>query len=76
MPRRNRPRGSRREENRREPEDPPRTASQLEACRSKKRFATEREADDAVYYARMEGRGVGYYQCPWCNGWHLTSRKA
>jgi hypothetical protein len=74
LPRRNRPRGSRREPPR-EPEERQRTASQLEACRSKTRFDTEREADDAVYRARMEGRSLGIYKCPWCDGWHLTSRR-
>lgn len=73
MPRRNRPRGTPREPAKPE-EEPKRTASQLEACRRKTRFATEREADDAVYRARMEGRSLGYYRCPWCEAWHLTSR--
>lgn len=75
MPRRNRPRGAR-DPGRNEVSEPPRSASQLEACRRKTRFATEREADDAVYRARMEGQSLGFYHCPWCNGWHLTSRRA
>jgi hypothetical protein len=50
-------------------------ANQLQACRRKKRFETEREADDAAYRARMEGRRLGVYQCDWCGGWHLTSRR-
>jgi len=55
-------------------EKPLRSATQLQACRRKRRFATEREADDAAYRARMEGRRLGVYQCSWCGGWHLTSR--
>ena len=55
-------------------EDEFRSANELQACRRKRRFATEREADDAAYQARMEGRRLGIYQCEWCGGWHLTSR--
>jgi hypothetical protein len=50
-----------------------RTESQREACRTKQRFASEREADDAAYRARMEGTSLGIYRCAWCGGWHLTS---
>ena len=39
-------------------------------------LTTEREADDAAYRARMEGRRLGIYQCSICGGWHLTSRGA
>lgn len=49
-------------------------ANALQACRRKRRFDTEREADDAAYAARMEGRRLSTYQCEWCGGWHLTSR--
>jgi hypothetical protein len=48
--------------------------NQIENCRRKRRFATEREADDAAYRARMEGRQLGIYRCDLCGGWHLTSR--
>lgn len=51
-----------------------RSANPLQACRSKRRFETEREADDAAYQAKMEGRTLGVYRCDWCGGWHLTSR--
>lgn len=51
------------------------SAVQIEACRRKRRFASEREADDAAYLARMEGRSLGIYRCDWCGGWHLTSRQ-
>jgi hypothetical protein len=46
--------------------------NQIENCRRKRRFATEREADDAAYRARMEGRRLGIYRCQLCGGWHLT----
>lgn len=72
MPRRNRPKGQKRE---RPSEPPPRNFAQREACRSKQRFANEREADDAVYRARMEGTELGFYRCPWCDGYHLTRRQ-
>lgn len=51
------------------------SAAEIEACRRKRRFASEREADDAAYLARMEGRELGIYECLWCGGWHLTSRR-
>ncbi|HEX6116550.1 MAG TPA: hypothetical protein VFY99_05575 [Solirubrobacterales bacterium] len=72
MPRRNRPKGAKREDPREGP--PPRSVAQREACRSKQRFATESEADDAVYRARMEGTALSFYRCPWCEGFHLTRR--
>ena len=58
-----------------EEERPPPEAA-LASCRQKRRFATEREADDAAYQARMEGRDLGIYHCELCGGWHLTSRGA
>ena len=51
-----------------------RSFNQIENCRRKRRFATEREADDAAYRGRMEGRHLGIYQCHICGGWQLTSR--
>jgi hypothetical protein len=50
-------------------------ANPLRACRRKRRFETEREADDAAYRARMDGRMLAIYRCRWCEGWHLTSRR-
>jgi hypothetical protein len=74
LPRRNRPKGANRDR-RREAPRPLRTEAQRQACKQKQRFATEREADDAVYRARMEGTELAYYRCPWCDGWHLTRRQ-
>jgi len=56
-------------------DEPLRSANPLQACRRKRRFETEREADDAAYRARMEGRRLAIYLCEWCGGWHLTSRR-
>lgn len=55
--------------------EPDRLQGQIDACRRKRRFASEREADDAAYQARMVGRSLGIYRCDWCGGWHLTSRR-
>jgi len=74
VPRRNRPRGAKRE-GPRDVRTPERTFAQREACRTKQRFATERDADDAVYRARMEGTALSFYRCPWCDGFHLTRRQ-
>jgi hypothetical protein len=49
--------------------------SEIATCRQKRRFPSEREADDAVYHARLEGRDLRAYECAWCRGWHLTSRR-
>ena len=51
------------------------SAREIEACRRKRRFASEREADDAAYRARMEGHELSVYACIWCRGWHLTSKR-
>jgi hypothetical protein len=56
-------------------DEPIRSFNQIQNCRRKRRFATEREADDAAYRARMEGRRLGIYHCALCGGWHLTSRR-
>ena len=56
--------------------EPIRSAGELQACRRKRRYESEREVDDAAYLARMEGRRLEYYQCHWCGGWHLTSRRS
>ena len=49
--------------------------TEIEACRRKRRFPNQREADDAAYRARLEGRELRTYECIWCRGWHLTSRR-
>ena len=67
------PRRNRRDRPAPEPIRPPPQAA-LDACRRKRRFPNQREADDAAYHAQMEGRNLGIYQCDLCGGWHLTSR--
>jgi hypothetical protein len=57
-------------------ERPIRPLAEIEACRRKRRFASEREADDAAYQARLEGKSLNVYSCIWCRGWHLTSRQS
>jgi hypothetical protein len=57
-------------------DEPVRGFNEIQNCRRKRRFTTEREADDAAYRARMEGRRLGIYPCSICGGWHLTSRGA
>lgn len=58
-----------------ETDEPIPAANQIQACRRKRRYESEREADDAAYRARMDGQTLGIYECPWCRGWHLTSRR-
>lgn len=46
-------------------------------CRSKIRYTTACEATDqakSLNAGLVLGRPVMPYACPWCEGWHLTSR--
>ena len=44
-------------------------------CQRKKRYATEAEARaTADHQARTTGTELSVYECPWCRGWHLSSR--
>ncbi len=44
-------------------------------CGKKKRYASEEEARaTADHQARATGRELNVYECPWCRGWHLSSR--
>ena len=44
-------------------------------CERKKRYASEAEARaTADHQARTTGRELSVYECPWCRGWHLSSR--
>jgi hypothetical protein len=44
-------------------------------CDKKQRYATEAEARaTADHQARATGRELSVYECPWCRGWHLSSR--
>ena len=44
-------------------------------CGKKKRYASEAEArTTADHQARTTGKELNVYECPWCHGWHLSSR--
>lgn len=46
------------------------------ACESKNRYASASEAQAAIVACADYGtRGLRSYRCPYCNGWHLTSKK-
>ena len=45
------------------------------ACESKNRYDTRVEAEEAIASCAAYGRrGLHCYQCPYCDGWHLTSK--
>ena len=44
-------------------------------CEKKKRYDSEADArSTAGHQARTTGRELSVYECPWCRGWHLSSR--
>ena len=45
------------------------------ACRSKNRYSYRSEAEEAIRACADHGTtGLHSYRCPFCNGWHLTSK--
>lgn len=43
-------------------------------CESKNRYATRGEAEENLAWCERQGkRGLQIYECPYCDGWHLTS---
>ena len=47
----------------------------VKACESKNRYAHLDEAEEALAWCTARGRrGLSIYECPYCNGWHLTSK--
>ena len=51
------------------------TALRDKACESKNRYPSLYEAEQAVASCAEHGkRGLRTYRCPYCNGWHLTSK--
>ena len=44
-------------------------------CGKKTRYASEAEARaTADHQARATAKELNVYECPWCRGWHLSSR--
>lgn len=44
-------------------------------CERKQRYASEAEARaTADHQARTTAKELNVYECPWCRGWHLSSR--
>ncbi|MBQ9955145.1 MAG: hypothetical protein IJO87_06920 [Eggerthellaceae bacterium] len=47
----------------------------IKACESKNRYAHLDEAEEALAWCVARGRrGLSIYECPYCGGWHLTSK--
>ncbi len=50
-------------------------ALRRKTCESKNRYAYLSEAEDAIAACAEHGTcGLHAYRCPYCNGWHLTSK--
>ena len=49
--------------------------SERKACTSKKRYPYRSDAEEAIELCAQHGtRGLHCYRCPYCDGWHLTSK--
>ena len=45
------------------------------SCERKNRYASRAEAEEAIEWCAAQGRrGLSYYRCDYCGGWHLTHR--
>ncbi len=45
-------------------------------CESKNRYMSRIDAQEAIDLRAEHGiHNLHYYQCPYCNGWHITSKK-
>ena len=66
------------EDRRRREADVQREAALREkACASKNRYTTLAEAQENIAWCERQGtRGLHAYRCPYCDGWHLTSKPA
>ena len=50
-------------------------ARRKKACESKNRYTSRGEAQQAIDACAAHGTtGLHLYRCPYCNGWHLTSK--
>ena len=50
-------------------------ALRAKACESKNRYASRAEALATIAECAAHGtHGLHEYRCPYCNGWHLTSK--
>ncbi|VEH02684.1 Uncharacterised protein [Slackia heliotrinireducens] len=50
-------------------------ALRRKACESKNRYSCKSDADQAILSCAAYGTtGLHAYRCPYCNGWHLTSK--
>ncbi|WP_415927890.1 hypothetical protein [Slackia piriformis] len=65
-----------REEERRRTQDLEHDAAvRRKACESKNRYRSRTEVEEAIAACADHGtRGLHSYRCPYCNGWHLTSK--
>ena len=50
-------------------------ALRAKACESKNRYSCKSDAEAAIRSCAEHGtKGLHCYRCPYCNGWHLTSK--
>ena len=50
-------------------------ALRQKTCESKNRYTSKSEAEQAIASCADWGTtGLQTYRCPYCNGWHLTSK--
>ena len=51
------------------------SALRRKACESKKRYFDRADAEEAIRSCAAHGTtGLRCYRCPYCEGWHLTSK--